>query len=692
MQSLQEVQNKINRSDKYKSDDVLSNEAAEVKRSVWLQKGQLQALSDGASNPFDAISTMFNNVPLININTRDVNINIPMIYSDDIRAYTTYLKSWLQENQDKLLEWEGLLQGVFGVCGQNLSVDQIKEGIKDPDKLNNVAKNAANDIVGSSASMREKFDQMKGVVVDKYNNHNAELQKLQSCKDQIENGQASSCTEATEAEINDAMNLLANQASVNNECMSFVFGNSIDGGFNTSVVNPSLSNFFTFQENSQEVMRDIRQNLRVLERYRQFPFELYEWVHVVDRYLSEMAAVIDSFLGSLMFWLQQNTRRFEKWVDAIILLIGAIKSWQAIIDLSVNWSKTCSKCTQDNYDNYACSMSFLCVQLPTLPIPPFKIPSIYLDFSHIDLGIDLLLPEFNFVPTKVKLPDLPKLPGPPQVNLDINLDLNSPPVEFQNEMQFFADFTLNLNRGLDLGSLSIPRIPILPEPPELPPLPSVIPTFEIELPLLPPAPKVPNLSPEITTTIDIVEKVAQIYCIIKGGIGLVGEQGVKSRIEQMTQRTYDVPIFDDMDLSSFNRESPLQGFDWKIDAFVNFNFNFIYLYELIQGFADVANEKVNEFVIDPVNEGLDTFNEKQRELTKDFEDFGAQNVDVNLTIPIGVPTTGQNGTGQTSSLDWNRLAAHPEGLEIYDYARDVDYNELYKKLKTGLQKLEFSEL
>lgn len=265
---------------------------------------------------------------------------------------------------------------------------------------------------------------MQTTVRDKRTNMNNELRTLESCLVDIQNGgDASACGGQSAAVLNQQINNLSAYAQVNNQCMSFLFGNKVNGSFQTDIVNTDLTTFITFQENSQQVIRQVRQNLRILEQYRLFPFELYEWVHVWDRYLSELSAVLDSFLGSVMQWIQQNARRFEKWVDAVITMIGVIKTWQAIIDLSVNRSSTCSKCTNENYDNYSCKLSFICVDLPIIPIPQFKIPSIFLDFSHIDLGIDVLLPEFNFVPTRVPLPQLPNLPSPPQVNIDIDLDL-----------------------------------------------------------------------------------------------------------------------------------------------------------------------------------------------------------------------------------------------------------------------------
>ena len=135
-------------------------------------------------------------------------------------------------------------------------------------------------------------------------------------------------------------------------------------------------------------------------------------------------------------------------------------------------------------------------------------------------------------------------------------------------------------------------------------------------------------------------------------------------------------IFDDIDLTQFSRDNPLQGFDWKIDAFVNFNFNFVYVYDLLQGFADVANDTMNKFVLDPANESIDQFNETQRDVTKEFEDFGDQNLDININIPIG------SNTGNTSFLDWNKITQHPNGLDLYEYNKEIDYSDLYQTLRS----------
>lgn len=36
------------------------------------------------------------------------------------------------------------------------------------------------------------------------------------------------------------------------------------------------------------MMDQIYANLRILQEYRNFPFEIYEWIHVIDKYMSEI--------------------------------------------------------------------------------------------------------------------------------------------------------------------------------------------------------------------------------------------------------------------------------------------------------------------------------------------------------------------------------------------------------------------
>jgi len=238
-----------------------------------------------------------------------------------------------------------------------------------------------------------------------------------------------------------------------------------------------MDSLITVKENSAGLIRSVKQNMQVLEQYKQFPDQLYARTHITDRYLTEVSSSLDSFVGTMMTNLDTNATRYSQYVDSLVLIAGSIKTRQAMIDFSVDRSKKCSKCSNDNYGSYSCSLSFLCPKLPVLPIPPFKIPNIYLDLSHVDIGMTILLPKINFVPTDIPLPQIPNLPEPPtyEITRDVMYGLD---VNFFKDMQF-------------------PTIPVIPAPPTLPEPPSFIPNIQMDLPVLPPAPKIPKIMPKI---------------------------------------------------------------------------------------------------------------------------------------------------------------------------------------------------
>jgi len=333
--------------------------------------------SDAVSNPFDALSSLFENVPLINVNTKNINVQVPFIAQEDITKYKAYLNDRTTRNEKVIQDRNMAAQDLEGRC-------------------------------------------------DSYTN-----------------------------------------------------------AFEKSACQQKLESYLDVSVKSAQVARALKQNINTLEQYRKFPIELNKWLGVSQRYLTEVADTVSTFTYSITNWLQLNARRFEQYVDAIILLISAVKTWQVIIDFSVNRKTKCGKCKVDNYDFYSCTLSLLCINLPILPIPSFRIPNINIDLSHINLGMDILLPKFNFVPVNVPLPRLPDLPSPPTAGFDADLNV------------------------------AIPNIPVLPAPPTLPELPSFIPNIELNLPTLPPAPRIPKIAPQIQQTLKVAEFIAKVFCIVK---------------------------------------------------------------------------------------------------------------------------------------------------------------------------------
>lgn len=567
-------------------------------RNSWVEQQDVMALSNPLSNPFETISELFTQVPLINVNTQDINIQVPMIYAEDINRYTQYLKTRSQEQRDILLQWEGLLQSSLGICGKHFGVSDLED--IDPSLNGEALKTQVTD---QANNVRETAYALRDQITEK-------IDELKACQ----NNPASCGRSAQDIELE--IDGLQSELGLTNDCVSFFFGT--DG--NSSLgINNNLSAYFDFSENSQELIDRVNQNIQILHRYKQFPLQLHEWLHSTDRHLSELSAAIADLIADLNLWLETNARRFEQYVDSLVIIIQTLKSRQAIIDLSVNRSEQCSTCTNDNYNYYSCSFGVLCPELPIIPIPPFKIPSIYLDLSNIDASMDILLPQFNFVPTSVPLPSLPNLPRPPQVSADFDINL-------QGEMLFDIgqELLANTNRAISEDyNLTLPQIPVLPAPPELPPIPSFVPGVDLSLPVLPPAPKIPKLPTSISTTIKVADTIGKLMCTVKQGVGLVKESRVKTRIEQLTQRTRDIPIFDDVDLTQEQFRQPLQGFDIKVESFVRFQYNFDAVYSLLNSFADQINQTTSNLIttptLDKVNDVNGTINDWRNNELREIE-------------------------------------------------------------------------
>ncbi|MBU0626179.1 hypothetical protein KKG31_07815 [Patescibacteria group bacterium] len=77
-----------------------------------------QARSNQTSNPFDAVMMMFKEVPLININTKNIDIQIPIISSEDITKYKAYLIGRYETNIKTLEKRLNTVNGVLAFCGR----------------------------------------------------------------------------------------------------------------------------------------------------------------------------------------------------------------------------------------------------------------------------------------------------------------------------------------------------------------------------------------------------------------------------------------------------------------------------------------------------------------------------------------------------------------------------------------------
>lgn len=97
------------------------------------QKAHFDHLASSISNPFEAIQSLFSAVPLIDVATKDIVLQVPMLTADEVTRYSSYLESWYKRNLDILNQWNSKLGEVFGFCGYAfpaLERTQFPTGIK----------------------------------------------------------------------------------------------------------------------------------------------------------------------------------------------------------------------------------------------------------------------------------------------------------------------------------------------------------------------------------------------------------------------------------------------------------------------------------------------------------------------------------------------------------------------------------
>jgi hypothetical protein len=69
---------------------------------------------------------MFNQVPLVDISNKQYTIKIPMIYTEDIESYKSYLQAWVKRQEKIMEQWVELLDDLFATCARIPKADAEK--------------------------------------------------------------------------------------------------------------------------------------------------------------------------------------------------------------------------------------------------------------------------------------------------------------------------------------------------------------------------------------------------------------------------------------------------------------------------------------------------------------------------------------------------------------------------------------
>lgn len=109
---------------------IMTGNSALTGTAKWkanLSKQNINSISDKfGNNIFEAFQKMFEEVPLVNIDTQAINIKIPMMTSDDIVAYINYLKLRVEKNEKILQDRTEMLNEMLALCGTTSKADAKK--------------------------------------------------------------------------------------------------------------------------------------------------------------------------------------------------------------------------------------------------------------------------------------------------------------------------------------------------------------------------------------------------------------------------------------------------------------------------------------------------------------------------------------------------------------------------------------
>lgn len=271
--------------------------------------------------------------------------------------------------------------------------------------------------------------------------------------------------------------------------------------------------------NSSGFFSSLQANRARIEEYRKFPEKLKKYLNWKQKYLYQLTCNIEAIQKMTIGWVKKNGIRFQKWAELFVLIKAIAETWQPVLDIFADTSAQCGVCRNERYNSQYWKFKIISIIVPKIPVIQFKIwPDIILDLSDVRLGIDVIVPQFEFKIAPIRLPRLPNISLP-----------NSPTLNFSLP-------TLPL----------LPKIPTLPDLPDLPSLPTV------KLPNLPPPPKLPKIFGAVKVAVNIMKLISKLYCFYQK-TALVPEWNVGDVISQRTERQGTIPIdFLDVEYSSFN--------------------------------------------------------------------------------------------------------------------------------------------
>lgn len=300
------------------------------------------------------------------------------------------------------------------------------------------------------------------------------------------------------------------------------------------------------------------------------------------------------------------------------------------MDVFNDYEVECGECRNERWNLQHWLWIIISAIIPPIPIIQMpRWPDIELDFSDIDLSLDIAYPVFNLNFYPVALPDvpapsvsgfafdpLPQLPQIPNLNIDINIPV-----------------------------IQLPKLPDLPPPP-----------------------KIPELSQAITVVLKIFKLLVLIQCLYRK-IPLSPEWVVGTKVAHKTERQGYLP-FDFLD-----SRLPTVTMDWL---------------EAIRVSSHVRLDYNVDFVVDALRDALEPFTNFPRNLDRlsNGTTNSSVNIDINPDTGVQVQTTSTENISNSSLVQIPELIR--QLFAVTTHVESVDPSDALNNFSGMIQQIDIA--
>ncbi|MFA6305992.1 MAG: FG-GAP-like repeat-containing protein, partial [Candidatus Gracilibacteria bacterium] len=346
--------------------------------------------------------------------------------------------------------------------------------------------------------------------------------------------------------------------------------------------------------NLNSYITSIKTLMDKLDKIAKLPSEVLKFRSLETKYATQIICYMDAIMEFMGGYIKRQNIVAESWMKAVEDAIKIFKDWHMILDISIDYEKSCNECNKnDRFSKLGLLLQFL-VNIPdppTIPLP--KWPDIVFDVSQIKTGVRIVWPDVVFMPESINLPDLPT----------INLSKIALPEIIPDDYTFDISKTFGIDTKFDIPDwiINFPEFAM----PNLPDLPNL--AFP-NLPDLPHPPKIPALSDlansdVIVNVVTSLKKVIKVLCLLKKGLLPIPERNpldgvnLATQIETLTQPSAQsvLPF-----LKEFSVQMPAIEYSYvdqiKVDAKLNFGIDTSFIYYFAKLGADKINKQTDKLI------------------------------------------------------------------------------------------------